>query len=104
MKKFLIAAVSLASLAAAPAHAGTHFSFGFYAPAPVYAAPAPVYYQPSPVVYYPPVNHVYYAPRVSYGYGFGYSYNNYRHRDHFRHGYNTAWNGYDHDGRGRGHH
>ena len=61
-----IAAV-LASLAAAPAYAGSHFSIGFYsAPAPVYYQPAPVYYAPRPVAYYPPPQAVYYPPAYYY--------------------------------------
>ncbi|MBX9726857.1 MAG: hypothetical protein K2X09_06290 [Rickettsiales bacterium] len=88
MKKFMVVAVSLAALVAMPAQARTYINFGFY-------APAPVYYEPAPVVYYPPINHVYYAPRFSYGVtysnGYGYRGNGYRHQRR----YDTAWNGRD---------
>jgi hypothetical protein len=73
MKKIVLGALAItAALAATPASAGTHISFGFYSPAPV------AYYEP-PVVYYPPVQHVYYAPPRPYyvehrGHGRGYGY------------------------------
>jgi len=95
MKKFMVAAVALAALMAAPAQARTHISVGFYAPAPIYYEPAPVYYAPPPVVYYPPINRVYYSPPCPrrYGYGVGYS-SCYGYRNEGRHRrYDTAWNG-----------
>ncbi|MDX2094378.1 MAG: hypothetical protein SFW64_00305 [Alphaproteobacteria bacterium] len=97
MKTLTLAVVSLAALAATPAQAGTHVSFGFY-------APAPVYYAPPPVVYYPPVQYAYYAPPVVYGYGYGVGaeYGRRHHHRHHRHmrPYSTARNDH-HEGRYR---
>ena len=97
--KIVCVAAVLASLAAAPAYAGSHVSISFYsAPAPVYYQPAPtVYYQPQPVVYYQPAPPpVYYAPAPAY-------YRSYRAYDRpryvHRHGYRYAYGGgYYHGG------
>ena len=90
LKKIAVALVAAGGLmvAAAPAHAGGHFSLSLGLPLPplpgIYAAPEPAYYGPPPVVYdaprvyeqapviyaaprpYPYYGPRYYAPRVVY--------------------------------------
>lgn len=83
MKKVVLALTALTALAATPAFAGgTHISFGFYSPAPVYVAPAPV-------AYYPPVQRVYYAPAPRP------CPQHYVYDDHRRHGRGYGWGNRD---------
>jgi len=67
--KFLnVALLSLSILLAGSsvANAGSHFSFGFYAPAPIIYQPAPVYVAPRPVYVAAPAYN--YFPDCRYNY------------------------------------
>ena len=85
MKKILIAAVSLAALAATPAFAHTSVGIGLnlggpvYAPAPVAYYPPPPYAYAPPPVYYPP--YAYAAPAPYY---YGYPYYGVRYHGYYR--------------------
>ncbi len=107
MKKILVVPAVLVAMAAAPAYAGTHFSIGFFTPAPVYYAPAPVtYYQPAPV-YYAPAPISYYTPTTYYYGGYRPYYRPYAYssRISFYDGYRDHGGYRDHDGyRGRDDH